>query len=132
MVVGVGIFGVPLRGSIIQLAFVTSLFLFGSLCWGLLISAAARSQLLAFQMGILSSFLPAFLLSGFIYSIENMPAVVQAITHIVPARYFIVLLKGIFLKGVSVWDLWPNIAFLALYAVIVFVGATRQLSRKLA
>lgn len=132
VVVGVGIFGVPFRGSIIELAFVTSLFLFGSLCWGLLISAAARSQLLAYQMGILSSFLPAFLLSGFIYSIENMPAVVQAITHIVPARYFIALLKGIFLKGVSVWELWPNIAFLALYAAIVFVGATRQLSRKLA
>src|SRR5690606_10750648 len=83
--VGVGVFDVPLRGGIIELAFVTSLFLFGSLCWGLLISAAARSQLLAFQMGILSSFLPAFLLSGFIYSIENMPAVVQVITHIVPA-----------------------------------------------
>ncbi len=132
VVVGVGIFGVPLRGSIIELAFVTSLFMFGSLCWGLLISAAARSQLLAYQMGILSSFLPAFLLSGFVYSIENMPAVVQAITHIVPARYFIALLKGIFLKGVSVWELWPNIAFLALYAAIVFVGATHQLNRKLA
>jgi ABC-2 type transport system permease protein len=57
---------------------------------------------------------------------------VQAITHIVPARYFIALLKGIFLKGVSVWELWPNIAFLAIYAAVVFLGATRQLNRKLA
>ncbi|MBI1355063.1 MAG: ABC transporter permease subunit [Acidobacteria bacterium] len=132
VLVGVGIFGVPLRGSILQLAVVTAVFMFGSLCWGLLISAAARSQMLAYQIGILSSFLPAFLLSGFVYSIENMPVVVQAITHIVPARYFVALLKGIFLKGVSVWDLWPDVLFLVAYAVLVFVGATRQLTRKLA
>jgi ABC-2 type transport system permease protein len=132
VVVGVSVFGVPLRGSIFELAFVTAVFMFGSLCWGLLISAAARSQLLAFQMGLLSSFLPAFLLSGFIYAIENMPPVVQVITHIVPARYFVALLKGVFLKGISIWTLWPDVLFLLLYAVVVFVGATRQLSRKLA
>ncbi len=129
---GVFIFGVPLRGSVFELALVTAIFLFGSLCWGLLISAATRSQLLAYQAGILSSFLPAFLLSGFVYSIENMPPVVQAITHIVPARYFVALSKGVFLKGVSVWELWPDVLFLALYAVLVFFGATRQLHRKLA
>jgi ABC-2 type transport system permease protein len=97
-----------------------------------LISAAVRSQLLAYQAGILSSFLPAFLLSGFVYAIENMPPVVQAITHIVPARYFVTLSKGVFLKGVSVWELWPDVLFLTLYAALVFVGATRQLHRKLA
>lgn len=132
VVVGVGLFGVPLRGSIVELAYVTALFMFGSLCWGMLVSAIARSQLLAYQMGVLSSFLPALLLSGFVYSIENMPAVIQAITYLVPARYFISLLKGIFEKGVSVWDLWPNIAFLAIYAAVVFVVSTRQLNRKLA
>ncbi len=132
VLVGVGVFGVPLRGSIVELAFVTAVFMFGSLCWGLLISAAARSQLMAYQLGILSSFLPAFLLSGFVYAIENMPATVQVITHIVPARYFVALLKGVFLKGISVWELWPDVLFLALYAALVFVGATRQMNRKLA
>lgn len=132
VVVGVGVFGVPLRGSILELAFVSAVYMFGSLGWGLLISAALRSQLLAFQIGILTSFLPAFLLSGFIYAIENMPPAVQAFTYIVPARYFVALLMGIFLKGVSVWTLWPDVLFLALYAALVFVGATRQMHRKLA
>ncbi|MEZ5364310.1 MAG: ABC transporter permease [Bryobacterales bacterium] len=132
VLVGVFVFGVPLRGSVFELALVTAIFMFGSLCWGLLISAAVRSQLLAYQVGILSSFLPAFLLSGFVYSIENMPAIVRAITHIVPARYFVALSKGIFLKGVSIWELWPDVLFLLLYALLVFAGATRQLHRKLA
>ena len=71
--IGVLLFGVPLRGNLALLFASTCIFLFGALCWGILISAIARSQLLACQMGILSSFLPAFLLSGFIFSIENMP-----------------------------------------------------------
>jgi ABC-2 type transport system permease protein len=129
--VGVLIFQVPLRGSAL-LVFVTScIFLFGALCWGILISALARQQLLAYQMGILSSFLPAFLLSGFIYAIENMPAVIQVITHIVPARYFVSLLKGIFLKGVGLEVLWTEAGFLVAYAGIVFLVATRQMKQKL-
>ena len=132
VLVGVWVFGVPLRGNLLELVFVVFLFLFGALCWGLLISAATRSQLLAYQVGIVTSFLPAFLLSGFVYAIENMPPVVQLITHIVPARYFVALLKAIFLKGVSIWTLWPDVAFLTLYALIVFAAATRQLHRKLA
>ena len=77
------------------------MFLFGALFWGIFVSAAARTQVAAYQMGMLSSFLPAFLLSGFVYSIENMPWVIQVITHVVPARYFVTILKGIFLKGVG-------------------------------
>jgi ABC-2 type transport system permease protein len=130
--VGVFVFGVPLRGSVPELAAVTCLFLFGALSWGLFISAMTRSQLVAYQLSIISSFLPAFLLSGFVYSIENMPAVIQAITHIVPARYFVALLKAIFLKGVSVTTLAGEVLFLALYAALVFLAATRQLHRKLA
>lgn len=129
--VGVLIFQVPLRGSAL-LVFVTSgIFLFGALCWGILISALARQQLLAYQMGILSSFLPAFLLSGFIYAIENMPPVIQVITHIVPARYFVSLLKGIFLKGVGLEVLWIEVGFLLAYAGIVFFVATRKMKQKL-
>jgi len=112
--------------------FVVFLFLFGALCWGLLISAATRSQLLAYQVGIVTSFLPAFLLSGFVYAIENMPAPVQVITHIVPARYFVALLKAVFLKGVTIWTIGADVAFLTLYALAVFIAVTRQLQRKLA
>lgn len=128
----VWIFEVPFRGRLLELAFVVFLFLFGALCWGLLISAATRSQLLAYQVGIVTSFLPAFLLSGFVYAIENMPAPVQVITHIVPARYFVALLKALFLKGVSIWTIGADVAFLALYALVVFIAVTRQLERKLA
>ncbi len=99
MVVGIFIFQVPFRGSLLLLTASICIFLFGALFWGIFVSAAARTQVQAYQMGILSSFLPAFLLSGFIYSIENMPWVIRVITHIVPARYVVTILKGIFLKG---------------------------------
>jgi len=130
--IGVLLFDVPLRGNLALLFFSTCIFLFGALCWGILISAIARSQLLACQMGIISSFLPAFLLSGFVFSIENMPAVVQAVTHIVPARYFVTLMKAIFLKGVGVSLLWAELVFLLAYCILVFVGATRKVGSKLA
>jgi ABC-2 type transport system permease protein len=130
--VGVFVFRVPLRGSVWLLFTTSCIFLFGALFWGIFLSAVAKSQLLAYQMGILSSFLPAFLLSGFVYAIENMPGVIQAITYIVPARYFVTILKGIFLKGVGLEVLWVEILFLVAYATIVFLLATRKLAGKLA
>lgn len=130
--IGVGLFGVPLRGNLALLFTSTCVFLFGALCWGILISAVTRSQLLAYQIGIISSFLPAFLLSGFVFSIENMPAVVQVVTHIVPARYFVTLLKAIFLKGIGVSLLWTELLFLLAYCTIVFTAATRKVGSKLA
>jgi ABC-2 type transport system permease protein len=131
VLVGVFVFQVPFRGSLPLLAVSTCVFLFGALFWGIFISAAARTQVAAYQMGILSSFLPAFLLSGFVYSIETMPWVIQAITHIVPARYVVTILKGIFLKGVGLSVLWGELGFLTLYALIVFLLATRKLNQKL-
>ena len=132
LVVGVGIFGVPLRGNTVLLLLSCCIFLFGALCWGVMISASTRSQVMAYQMGIISSFLPSFLLSGFIYAIENMPVVIQAITHIVPARYFIALLRGIFLKGTGVEVLAGELAFLSAYAVVVFLIASRMARQKVA
>jgi ABC-2 type transport system permease protein len=82
-------------------------------------------------MGLLSSFLPAFLLSGFVYAIETMPPVIQAITYIVPARYVVTILKGIFLKGVGLNVLWGQLGFLALYGGLVFLFATRKMNQKL-
>jgi ABC-2 type transport system permease protein len=110
----------------------TAVFLAGALCWGILLSAIARSQVLAFQLGILSSFLPAFLLSGFVFAIENMPVVVQAVTHIVPARYFVALLKGVYLKGVGLEILGLQLALLGVYALVIFFAATRKVGRRLA
>ena len=130
--VGVFVFSVPFRGSLVLLTVSTCIFLFGSLFWGIFVSAAARTQLQAYQMGILSSFLPAFLLSGFVYTIGNMPVVIQAITYIIPARYVVTILKGIFLKGVGLTVLWAQLAFLVLYALVVFRLATRKLNQKLA
>ena len=124
-------FGVPFRGNLIDLGVAIFAFLFGALCWGLLISALARNQLLAYQAGILSSFLPSFLLSGFIYAIENMPLPVQIVTYIVPAKYFIAILKGVFLKDIGYSILWPQLAFLLVYATIVFLIANRRLNQKL-
>lgn len=132
VVTGVAIFGVPMRGNALLLFFSSCLFLFGALCWGIFLSAVTRSQLLAFQTGILSSFLPAFLLSGFVYAIESMPVVVQVITHIFPSRYFVTLLKGVFLKGVGMSVLWVELLFLTVYALVVFVAATRKVGQKVA
>jgi ABC-2 type transport system permease protein len=129
---GVIIFRVPLRGDLLFLAFTSGIFLIGALCWGILISAVVRSQLLAYQLGAVTSFLPAFLLSGFIFDIGNMPAVIQAITYIFPARYFVTILKGIFLRGVGAAVLWYEAALLFAYAAIVFLVATRKLKQKVA
>jgi ABC-2 type transport system permease protein len=132
VLVGLFVFTVPLRGSIPLLALSVCVFLVGVLFWGIFVSAAAKTQLQAYQMGLLSSFLPAFLLSGFVYSIENMPPVIQVISRIVPARYVVTILKGIFLKGVGFRILWGELGFLALYATIVFLLAVRKVNQKLA
>lgn len=132
LIVGVGFFGVPLRGSLFLLVFCSALFLFGTLCWGIFLSTVTRSQLLAFQVSLLSTFLPAFLLSGFLYSIENMPLVIQQITRIVPARYFVAILQGVFLKGTGLAVLWPQVVFLVLYAALIFGVAVRKMRQKVA
>jgi ABC-2 type transport system permease protein len=132
VVAGVGIFEVPLRGSLVFLAAGSCIFLIGALCWGILVSALTRSQLVAYQLGLLSSFLPAFILSGFVFAIENMPTVIQVITYIFPARYFVSILKGIFLKGVGLHVLWFEVVLLLVYATVVFLIAVRKLRQKVA
>jgi ABC-2 type transport system permease protein len=132
IIVGVFIFQVPFRGSVWFLFFTSCLFLFGALSWGIFLSAAARSQLLAYQLGMLSSFLPGYLLSGFIYSIQNMPKAIQLITFIVPARYFVRILNGVFLKGLGFRFLWVEILMLSTYAALVFLAASRKMNQKVA
>jgi ABC-2 type transport system permease protein len=132
LVVGVTIFGVPFRGSILVLAVSTCLFLFGALFWGIFVSAATRTQVAAYQLGILTSFLPGFLLSGFVFAIDTMPKVCQAISVLVPARYFVTILKGVFLKGIG-WDvLLLELVLLVLYASIVFWLSVSKMNQKVA
>ena len=130
VVVAVFVFQVPFRGSVWFLFFATCTFLFGALCWGIFISATVRSQLLAYQLGMLSSFLPAFLLSGFIFALNTMPHVIQVISYAVPARYFVAIVNGVFLKGVGLEMLAGQEALLILYAVIVFWAAVRKMRLK--
>jgi drug efflux transport system permease protein len=132
LVLGVFVLGTPFRGSVILLFFAGFLFLTGALAFGMLISAATRSQHMAFQVATVTSFLPAFLLSGFMYAIENMPAAVQAFTYLIPARYFVTILKGVFLKGVGLNVLWAEFLFLAAYATGVCLVTTRKLRQKMA
>src|SRR5262249_32981424 len=132
LLVGLYVFGVPLRGSVLLLAVSACMFLFGALFWGIFVSAAAKTQVQAYQMGILSSFLPSFLLSGFVYAIETMPPVIQVITHIIPARYVVTLMKRIFLKVVGIQMCRGELGFLALDGRISFLVASRKMNQKLA
>jgi len=125
-------FGVPVRGSVALLFTLSSLFLAGALMMGILISIIARSQILASQFAMLATFMPALLLSGFRYPIWNMPAVVQAVTYLVPARYFIVIVRGIYLKGVGIKALWQQGLFLALFAAATIFLAVRKFKKKVA
>jgi ABC-2 type transport system permease protein len=132
ILIGVFVFGVPLKGSVTLLLVSSAIFLFGALGLGIMISAMFRSQLMAYQMGSLVSFLPAFLLSGFIYSIGSMPRVIQVVSLFVPARYFMEVARGIFLKGIGVQLLWFNLLLLIGYGAVVFYFATRKLRQKVA
>jgi len=131
--IGVGefIFDVSLRGSLWMMAPLAMLFLFGALSFGLLLSIITRSQLLASQLGIVTTVLPAFLLSGFIFPIENMPMPIQAVTHIITARYFVFILRGIYLKDVGMGVLWPEVLFLAGFGLIVMTVAVRKFKKRI-
>ncbi len=129
--VGQFVFDVPLRGSLWLLTLLSLLFLFGALSFGMLISIVTKNQLLASQLGIVTTILPAFLLSGFIFPIENMPLPIQTVTHIVTARYFVFILRGIYLKDVGLAMMWPEVLFLAAFGVIVITAAIFAFRKKI-
>jgi len=122
---------VPLKGSVTLLFVSSAIFVFGALAWGVFVSAITRNQLAAYQLGTFTSFLPAFMLSGFIYSIGNMPFVIQVIALFVPARYFINIVKGVFLKDIGWHLVWFDLLLLVAYAVLIFYWTTRKLRQKL-
>lgn len=125
------LFEVPLRGSVILLAVMSLIFLTGALSLGILISSLAKNQLLASQMAFTATFLPAFLLSGFMFDIDNMPPILRMVTYLVPARYFVTILRGLYLKGMGIRELWLECLLLTIFAVGVTGLAVRTFRKKL-
>jgi ABC-2 type transport system permease protein len=128
---GAWLFDVPFRGSAALLALASVLFLVCVLGQGLLISMVTRNQQVATQAGAVSAMLPALLLSGFLFPIENMPALLRGISYAVPARYMIVCLRGILLQGHGLAQLWPQLVGLAVLALVLVAGTTLKFRRRL-
>jgi ABC-2 type transport system permease protein len=129
---GMAVFEVPLRGSLVVLGLGTLLFLAGALAQGLFISSVAGSQQVATQAGALSSLLPGILLSGFVFPVENMPAVLQWVASIFPARYYVDLLRGVMLRGNGFDVLWTDFLGLGVFCVAAVALATLRFKRRLA
>jgi len=125
-----GLFGLPMRGNWGTLSLVIAVFLVGALGTGLLVSTVADTQQIAFQAAMLIAFLPTFMLSGFLFPIASMPIGLQYITTIVPAKYFLVALRGVVLKGLELHELWRPIGALAIYAVVVLGLSSLRLARR--
>jgi len=121
------LFGVAIRGSYFLLLPTILLFLVCGLGQGILISAVTRTQQVAFLISVLTTFLPTFILSGFIFPVRNMPAVIQAVTYLVPAKYFLAALRAIILKGAGLHAFWEQVLFLAGFAVLTLGVAARRL-----
>lgn len=124
-------FGVPFRGSLATLFIGSVLFLTVVMSQGFFISVVAKSQLAASQVALIATFLPAFLLSGFLFSIEQMPRPIQVFTHIIPARYYVTLMKAVFLKGTPSSYLHTELAALGVFAFVLVLLATRAFHKRL-
>ena len=124
------LFDLPMRGSWLLLCAAIGLFLVGAQAMGLLISTIAHTQQVAFQISLLASLLPTMILSGFIFPISSMPAGVQAVTHIVPARYFLVALRSIVLKGAGLAAFWQEMLALAIFATVALTLASLRLRKE--
>jgi ABC-2 type transport system permease protein len=116
--IGIVVFKVPFRGNPLFLLLMAALFLLGALGLGIFISAAIKNQLMATQLAMLATYLPSLLLSGLMFDIDSMPAFLRIVTRIVPARYFITVLRGVFLKGVGPEVLWAQALGMLLFAFI--------------
>jgi ABC-2 type transport system permease protein len=124
------LFDVPMRGSWVLLVLSVSLFLVGALAFGVLISTLAETQQVAFQLAVLTSYMPTLMLSGFIFPISSMPVALQVVTYAVPARYFLTVLRGIVLKGVGAMAFWQDLAALGLFATVMLGLSSLRLRRE--
>ena len=130
IVTAMALFDLPMRGSWVSLSVVLAIFLVGGVGTGLLVSTMADTQQMALQTSMLIAFLPTMILSGFIFPISSMPIVIQYITTIVPARYFLVALRGIVLKGLDLSSVWSSLVALAVYACVVLGVSAARLTRQ--
>jgi ABC-2 type transport system permease protein len=130
-ILGVWWFGVPFRGSVSVLFVSAALFLTVVLSLGYVLSVALKSQLAASQASMIATFLPAFLLSGFIFPIDQMPAFIQLVTRVIPARYFMTIMRAVFLKGTPLLLLWQELFALLIFAVVLVIVATRSFQKRL-
>jgi len=130
-VLGVWWFGVPFRGSWTVLFGSSALFLIVVLSLGYWMSVTAKSQLAASQLALVATFLPTFLLSGFLFPIDQMPVIVQGITRLLPARYYVTILRNVFLKGTPVPLFASQLFALGIYALILVALATRSFHKRL-
>lgn len=128
---GAWLFDVPLRGQFGLVFLAVVLFLVCTLGQGLLISMVTKSQQVATQVGAVSSILPALLLSGFLFPVENMPLVLQVLSRVVPARYLITVLRGVLLKGLGLETLWPALLSLVVLATLLIALTTAKFRRRL-
>lgn len=119
LIAGYILFGITIRGNIFLLFFSMLLFLFAALNIGIIVSSIADTQQVAFQIATLVSMLPSMLLSGFVFPIESMPPVVQILTNITPAKFFMVVLRGILLKGAGIESLWQQLVYLIIFSMIL-------------
>jgi ABC-2 type transport system permease protein len=124
------LFDLPMRGSWLLLCAAIGLFLVGAQAQGLVISSVAPTQQVAFQLALLSSFLPTFILSGFIFPISSMPQAIQVITYVIPARYFLVALRAIVLKGAELAAFWGDLIALGIFAGVMLTLAAVRLGRE--
>ena len=129
--VGRFVFGVPLKGSFIELLLIALLFLVGTSSLGILISAATRIQVMSIQVAIVVTYLPSLILSGFIFPVKNMPLVIQGITYLIPAKYMVTVIKGIAVKGVGWSLLVTQVGFLAVFTVLVMAAAMKKIRMQL-
>jgi ABC-2 type transport system permease protein len=125
------LFNVPIVGNAGLLFALSALFLTGALFFGMTLSIVLKSQVLANQLAIVIGFMPTLILSGFVFAIENMPTPIQFLTYIVPARYFIVILRGIYLKGIGLEILWADALLLGIYSILMIMAANRKFKFKL-
>lgn len=131
VLLGEFLFKVPLRGNVALLFGMAAIFLAGALSLGMVISIVTKGQLLASQLAMVLTFLPSFLLSGFMYAIMNMPQAIQGITYLIPARYFVSLLKGIYLKGIGLEILALEAGLLAVFAIAMVALANVKFKKRL-
>lgn len=131
VVTGILFFQVPFNGSPFLLGGLSILFLLGALGVGIFISSVADSQIFAMQAAMVATYLPAILLSGFMFDIAGMPLFLQGVTFLIPARYFIVVTRGILLKGVGVGAMWPQAVAMLVFAVIGLTLATRVFKKEI-